>query len=382
MSLHPPEKPNSSQQAIYKPQLDGLRGIAFGAVFCSHAVPPSVEVWTRATGTEIGPWIAALIRSGRFGVDLFFVLSSYLITDLLLRERLKYGTVDVKAFWMRRALRIWPLYYVFIVFAFVLGPYVMPHEQLPSGYKLALVSFTGNWAIAFYGWQPSITMHLWSISIEEQFYVAWPLLVRWVRPSNIAKLSVALLFLSYATRFYMIESQGDGLGPHLWCNSVARLDPIAMGALAALLLNQRSFTLPAGLSAVGAIAACITIVAVSRYEQVFNSPACGASAYLLVSVSCLVLLLCALSGRSNWLLTSRPAAYLGRVSYGAYVFHFFFCRLLDQRTSLGVIKPLLTLALTLTAAAISYQWLELPFLKLKSRFRRANQPQPHPVETT
>ena len=157
----------------YRPELDVLRFFAFFSVFCYHALP-GVEVgnhsgWERAAA--IG--LSAFKSAGSFGVCLFFVLSSFLITELLIRERSKTGTVHIKAFYTRRILRIWPLYFFFLFVGFLLG-HLVPEWNLETPRLLAFLALLGNWYVAVFGWSANPIAPLWSISIEEQFYLIWP----------------------------------------------------------------------------------------------------------------------------------------------------------------------------------------------------------------
>ncbi len=121
--------------------------------------------------------LAGIGATGAFGVSLFFVLSSYLITELLLREKDLIGTLDVRSFYIRRILRIWPLYFAFLALAVILQ-WIVPgqHVTLRAGMWFSLLA--GNWFIVFHGFPSSVIFPLWSVSIEEQFYITWPAIVR------------------------------------------------------------------------------------------------------------------------------------------------------------------------------------------------------------
>ena len=122
---------------LYRPQLDALRFFAFFSVFLFHA--------TR--GLKITGPLGALCDAGAYGMCVFFILSSYLITTLLVRERARFGTIHVKAFYVRRALRIWPLYFAFLGVNYVAGYFVHAlYVQTPR--LLAFVFMMGNWYVA------------------------------------------------------------------------------------------------------------------------------------------------------------------------------------------------------------------------------------------
>ncbi|APR85523.1 acyltransferase 3 [Minicystis rosea] len=358
---------------FYRPELDGVRCLAFLAVFVAHAFHGTPdEIWLRRFGSFVGPWIAALLRSGRFGVDLFFVLSAYLITEILLRERSARGAVDVKAFWARRILRIWPLYFVFVIAGILVAPRVLLVEHLSHGYAAAFLLFAGNWAIALHGWQTTVLAHLWSVSIEEQFYLSWPLVMRRLGRRALLGVSGALLPIAIATRAWLIAAHGDGTGPEVWVNTIARLDPIALGILLAVYLDGRPIAWSRSLARIALAGGAFAIVGVARLDPLFTRVLVGSMAYTVVAVACTAIVAGALVLGPRSVLATRAAVYVGKISYGAYVFHLFFVRLVSQRITHHAAAPLLMLALTIATAAISYRWLESPFLKLKDRFARSS----------
>jgi peptidoglycan/LPS O-acetylase OafA/YrhL len=135
------------------------------------------------------------LDAGALGVDLFFVLSSFLITALLLREKDQRGTLGVRAFWMRRILRILPLYFsALAVVAIVMQP--------PWSHLLPFMVFLGNWRMTG-GEAGYPTDLLWSVSIEEQFYLCWPLMVRFLRPRGLVALCLGLGVLAVVVRLLL-----------------------------------------------------------------------------------------------------------------------------------------------------------------------------------
>ncbi len=148
---------------FYRPELDVLRFVAFLLVYVHH-IPeyPSNH-----------PWAIVAARAMRCGLCLFFLLSAYLITELLIRERETTGTVHIKSFFIRRALRIWPLYFLAVGASYFLGQFShtwhTPARALP--YLLLLAT---NLYVARYGWTFALIAPLWSLSIEEQFYLVVP----------------------------------------------------------------------------------------------------------------------------------------------------------------------------------------------------------------
>lgn len=378
---HPGSSAKGAPEAktgFYRPELDGLRFFAFLAVFWSHAAPREPGPWMKIAGTSGTPWIIASVVAGGWGVDLFFALSSYLITELLLQEKAQQGRIAVGAFWVRRALRIWPLYIAFYLAAL----FVIPHlivDRLEGGYALAFGTFTANWALAAWGMVPSCVGPLWSVSIEEQFYLVWPLITRSLSRVRLGVLCGALIPVAIGVRAYLIMRTGDAFGFPVWCNTFARLDPIALGALLAVVLRQRKPDLsPAAARGLLALAAVVLVITTRAEPAVAARPLLGSLVYTVNAVACTAALVGTLAlGRVKGGLLARPTmVYLGRISYGLYVFHVFAIRVIAQlrgeRASLAMhaLMPLCSFALTLALAAASYRWLEAPFLRWKQRFSR------------
>src|SRR5579859_7487512 len=132
-------------ERFYRPELDTLRFFAFLGVFIFHAAPRTMGFYNAAGYPH---WLSSLLISifgaGAYGVDLFFALSAYLITSLLLRERANTGRVDVRGFYLRRILRIWPLYLSFVAFAAVAARF-LPGQNLPAQYIVGYSLLAGNW---------------------------------------------------------------------------------------------------------------------------------------------------------------------------------------------------------------------------------------------
>jgi peptidoglycan/LPS O-acetylase OafA/YrhL len=149
----------TEQRRFYLPELDSLRFFAFFSVFCHHLA------------RELGIF-AIIPYIGIFGVDLFFTLSAYLITELLIREKEQFGILDVQAFYVRRILRIWPLYFAFLSVSFIFLT-IYPIIQTPPAYLAFFAIFLGNFALGGWSNPPANSLAintLWSVSVEEQFY--------------------------------------------------------------------------------------------------------------------------------------------------------------------------------------------------------------------
>lgn len=210
----------------YRPELDALRFFAFACVFCHH-MPIK------------GRWFQPIGEAGAFGMGIFFMLSAYLIITILLREKETTGTVSLSAFAARRVLRIWPLYFLVLCGAYLLGHLVKSIHV--SGHALLAFSFLfGNLYILHHGWMGPIDP-LWSLSVEEQFYLAVPAIVRLGGKRAIVVICVVTISLAYVVLI--------GLGRHaalsgaVWVNSFVQFQFFAAGGLTSLWFHNRHLAL-------------------------------------------------------------------------------------------------------------------------------------------
>jgi peptidoglycan/LPS O-acetylase OafA/YrhL len=368
------ESARRSTARFYHPELDVLRFFAFLMVFLHHAFPHDPVFWTKlGVPLPLAHVLAGIGATGAFGVSLFFVLSSYLITELLLREKDLIGTLDIKSFYIRRILRIWPLYFAFLGLAIALQ-WVVPgqHVTLRAGLWFSLLA--GNWFIVFHGFPLSVIFPLWSVSIEEQFYITWPAVVRKLSQTGMMIFAVGLLVVATASRVYL--GIHHTLESDAWCNTFVQLDPIAAGILVALLLKGEVPRL-SRLSRSAMMLAGITALALgSLYFGIKNDPLTMTRivlGYPSVAIGGVLLLLAVLRVRDSG--ANRLLVYLGRISYGLYVFHVLGLLISDitvhdQTASLVryALRVGVALGATILMAAMSYRWLETPFLGLKQRF--------------
>jgi peptidoglycan/LPS O-acetylase OafA/YrhL len=369
MERQPALGTTDTPRRYYRPELDVLRFFAFFLVFLSHTVPGDEGFWGQTPVAGAADWIVGLAAGGAFGVDLFFALSSFLITTLLLREREAGGAVDVTAFYMRRILRIWPLYFLFLLVVTPLMSHVLADESMPLKYTLAFLLLAGNWACVLWGYPHSVAGPLWSVSMEEQFYLVWPWIVRkW--PVNLLAVALVLLAVSFVTRFYLVME--GAVHPQIWCNTLARLDPIACGALLAVIARRREIAL-SGVARMALLLLAIAVLTIAGRYGDFTGVR-SLITFPAVTAACVALILATLGlpMRSARAPALRALVYLGRISYGLYIFHFMFVMLFDVADTRDpadrVIGIVGTLVATIAAAAVSYHLLERTFLQHKERF--------------
>ena len=371
MSLQPTDENRSG--SFYRPELDALRFVAFLYVFISHAFSLAPDHYISAgLSPEPALWLARAVAVGGFGVGLFFVLSSYLITELLIREYNRTGKLDVRSFYIRRALRIWPLYFFFLILVYLVIPQSSAYA-LPGKFLLPMFLLVGNWAvIAFNGMGYSVAGPLWSISVEEQFYLAWPLVIARVGVKRLKFVCFGAIIFANLARIVM-EKKGLGFVAFL-CNTISWLDAIAAGALIALFLRggvPRLSQVQRILMFAGGFAVWVVP---ARFSRFLIYP--DIASYPIIVTGSVMMLLAVLGSR----LTHPILVYLGRISYGLYVWHVLslaIVALLFKKYS--PLHALSGFALTILISAVSYRWLEQPFLKLKKRFTHVAS---RPVEAT
>lgn len=380
-----------SPRPFYLPQLDGLRFIAFFLVFLHHAPSAQHLFAPGSLGAYAGEFFR---RTGWMGVDLFLVLSAYLITTLLLLERQRTGTIALRDFYLRRVLRIWPLYYLMCFLGFFLLPLLgrlaptlgsAEHRDLLGAYLAPYLTLFGNFAVGTQGYPPVHTLsHLWTIALEEQFYLVWPLLLGFVvakswRPRW--RVIAALLVVEALVRLSVAPIVSP---PWIWTFTMTRLDPLILGAaLAFRHFQPRPEASSARSWSVLALAALV-LLAVPLGGDITTQPrhiswqlSASALGFALVLES----LLARRRGVAVWLLSRAWMTHLGRVSYGLYAFHMLALqvgvpfagglrRLVPEADVLVVwlTEVLVSFALVVAAAEISFATFERPFLRLKARF--------------
>jgi len=372
---------------FYLPELDVLRFFAFFGVFVYHLPVPFVLNFY-----ENHDRIGSLGNAGAFGVDLFFTLSGYLITRLLLRERDETGDINLKAFYARRTLRIWPLYYFSIAVAFLLthlaasigsSPEVLGNLFAPmkpgAYFFMAIFLYNFNFYGCLLTYPLPLMGLLWSISVEEQFYLFWPSFARWLPRRRIVVIPIVMIAVACILR----ASLTFDLQRLVWNNTFTRLDPMAVGILIALWppLNPGA-----------ALRGLLMLVGIASW--MFAGSYCGlpnqnnalfiSMGYPAIAIGSGAFVLAALGAKSlrkDWA-PLRLMVYLGKISYGLYVYNsiaysaaalFVFKVLLRGSGRSGTalsLYVLLAFALNVALAAAPYRWLETPFLRMKQRFTR------------
>jgi len=366
--------PGAKRERFYRPELDCLRFFAFFAVFIYHTIGRDAAYFS-ARGIPFGSLIESAASAGRFGVDLFFLLSAYLITELLLREQEQCGKLDLRLFYARRILRIWPLYFLGLLIG-VLLPLVDSSQYFPLKYAVSFVFMAGNLLPLFSNLRflvRSVMWALWSVSLEEQFYLLWPAVIS--RAGQRRRLLYFaggfLIVATLARQFLLGYARAQHSEVLIASNTLTRLDPLALGIVAAVLLWKKQNPLSELLRVSFLFAGGgLWLAAGHFYSQArifvflgFPTIALGASLIFLATLGSPL--------APQWL------RYLGKISYGLYVFHMLAIHL-SLKLWGGYVHNLqsfvaswcLSLLLTVAMAAASYKYFESPFLRLKERFTR------------
>jgi peptidoglycan/LPS O-acetylase OafA/YrhL len=371
-TLPVPKLIKAGKRSFYRPELDVLRFFAFLTVFLFHFNHPAEFYVQHGIPRVIAVAVTSLIEGGVFGVDLFFVLSAYLITELLFREKDLCGSLDVKGFYLRRILRIWPLYFFYIGLALI--PAFNPDHVFTWRHAVAYLLLAGNWSVIAWGWPlHSIIGPLWTVSIEEQFYLLWAPIVRNLSRNRLSAAAIGMLVISNLTRIVMILVHG-GMNS-VWCNTLSRLDPIAAGILVAAVLRGGLPNFKLGTRLGMLLIGIIPLALVANYWKIHEPESLQwvptMVGFPVVAASCVLIMLAVLGVQLEM---PRSLLYLGKISYGLYVYHalgnVLSNRLIPVHTAFIqlALRPVAALAITLILASVSYAVLESPFLKLKKRF--------------
>ena len=367
-----------SYNKIFFPNLDALRFGAFFLVFLAHVL--LIHLSNEQT-YSYSNYIRKHAQTGVLGVNFFFVLSGFLITFLLLKEKISTGKFNIIKFYVRRVLRIWPVYFVIVIFSFVVLPLVFPlfnktfFEPSPLVFYL---TFTANFAFIM-GYYPhsSLLIVLWSIAVEEQFYFFWPWLLKFFK-QNILLLLILIIIVNVIARFLFLDNQKA-----LYCNTLSIISDFGIGGIIAYFSLYKTEKLIAFFS-VSKIYWFIfylgLFAVIYNYEKIFTGnfmtvierPVLGIFFGLIIIDQCFNNKRIFNAGRFVFV------NYLGKISYGLYCYHplgiIIAKHVLDYFNFFGsplqsfIVFPALSLLFSVLIASISYFTIEKYFLKQKEKF--------------
>ncbi len=328
----------------YIPSLDGLRSVSVLAVIIFHCLPTYL----------VGGWV---------GVDIFFALSGFLITSRLLQEWRKTGTILLKQFYLRRMLRLMPALYAML--AFIVAALLLFHAKSKL-FIMVLVSATSlmNWSRAFHWGYDGFLGHTWSLAIEEQFYLIWPLLfwftisIGGTKSVKIIASTLALVCLGVRLvtfdggNFYRIYNGFD-----------TRADSLIIGCFFACVTSNLKPTVFRNQIYIPFL--FLLFVSLSVHHQDKWLYTWGWSVISLASawlVYCLVIFRD--DNNISYALQLSPLVYLGRISYGMYLWHYPLLYFLKSHFDNNLVSTVICLFLTVIVASISHAYLEQPLIKL------------------
>jgi peptidoglycan/LPS O-acetylase OafA/YrhL len=363
---HPDEAESGRR---FRPDIEGLRAIAIVAVLLCHAGVP-------------------FLAGGYVGVDVFFVISGFLITSLLVRELEGTGTISLRGFYARRAKRLLPLSAVLLATVGVLSMiFLSPLRNTEvAGDIIASALYVANWHFAAQsvdyfaqGLEPSPVLHLWSLAIEEQFYVVWPglmLAVTWfwrrrgrsIRPA----LWVALIAILVGSLIYGIVLTNDKPA-FAYFSTFARAWELGLGAALALLGTVKMPRMAAAALGWAGVAAIVYASFVFTGETTFPGtaalvPTLGAAALILsgTALAATPRGVTGLKAGAGWALSFAPVRYVGRISYSWYLWHWPFLVF-----AAAIWGPRLSVAAGLAAVAASWVPTQLTHTLIEDPVRRA-----------
>lgn len=347
---------NTTDNKLYLPGLNGIRAVAALTVLFGHMWTPFGN-WGVTPNWHI-PWPDGPVTT-------FFVISGFLITFLLLNETAKTDDVSIPKFYMRRILRIWPLYYSYLFLA-LLAVWIF-HDQINSAVWF-YTFFSGNISHALaLGIIP--LYHFWSLGVEEQYYLWYPWLVKYNKKKLLITVT-SLFIIWFGLKLCTYVFLGKGLTYRIL--SVTQFDCMMLGAIGAILYYRRKKWFCSFCAhPIVAILAWIAFFTSGLYANYIPSPIRNE----YIALISLIVIVVGLVRKP--LLENRIMNYLGQISYGIYVIHplllYTLPRLIQptQFISNGIasIVVFITItALTIGLASLSYRYFELPFLRMKNKF--------------
>jgi len=365
---------------LYFENLDGLRFLCFLSVFFFHSF------YTEFDEIKNIPLYHFLKRdvfgNGNIGVNFFFVLSGFLITFLLIEEKKLNGQINVKKFWIRRILRIWPLYFFCVFFGFVIFPVLkQTFGQISNetASPLYYLTFINNFDFIKKGLPDASNLGvLWSVAIEEQFYFVWPLVV-FIFP--VRKLWIPFLIIISGSLLFRALNDSTLLHEY---HTLSCIGDMAIGATGAWLVNisEKIKRIIRNLSRTKILIVYLAFAFMFFFREklLFEFYVIRIFERMLLALTIILIILEQTYSKKSFFKMSKfkTLTKLGNITYGLYCFHFIGILIAITLTRIiGInnhfwevvaIETPLALMITIIISKASYKYFETPFLKLKNRF--------------
>jgi peptidoglycan/LPS O-acetylase OafA/YrhL len=347
----------------YRPALDGIRGLAIAAVVCLHTF--------------------GIPKQGALGVDLFFVLSGFLITALLLEEYQRSGRISLQVFYRRRALRLLPALFGLLLVYTVISTAELVLKGQVDGQRVrepllgvaAAAGYVSNFLQLTHDVPLSLS-HLWSLAEEEQFYILWPALLVFFaryRPSSVARLVTALIVLVAVERLTLTLTGTGYLRLYLAPDTHA--EPLLIGCLFGVWFARGHLPVLVATKArrgvTSALALALVVVAFFVLGRFLPTVIYGTPILTAFAFAGALLIICAALGDSavSRALAARPLRFLGRISYSLYLWHLPVIVAFGLSPAAGGPRAALAGAVAIVLAIGSHYFVERPFLRMKHRVK-------------
>jgi len=366
------------QSTIYFKHLDVIRFFAAFMIIILH----SYEAWNSwfDNGTNhvvkelffFSGYINQFIKNLNIGVDVFFLLSGFLITYILIQEKSRFKTIHIWKFIVRRTLRIWPLYFLLILTA----PFLVNLLGTKSPNYLANIFFVGNFDIMHSKSWAYPFAHFWSIAVEEHFYLIWPFILYLIPNKHLLKSFFIILSLSIFYRLYTALTV-EHYSFHILLHTMSRIDVMVIGGIGAYFYSKKPFTIhlsrPIRILLFSSLLILLSIEPYQTWNTVYLA---GFKKYIYIGLISILLIDYNFNPNFKHILPKKSFIhYLGRISYGIYMY--------GNILLLYVIKQIMwkfhitnmwaffaiTITLSILIPIISYELFEKQILKLNKRFR-------------
>ncbi len=350
----------SPEGTAYRPQLDGVRAIAIGFVLLFHFAP-SYDRW---------------LPGGNIGVRVFFVLSGFLITGILLRLNTvaSQGASPrflLRQFFVRRVLRIFPVYFVALFIAQIFG-------EVMTGVMPWLATFSGNWFMVLHDRGMGPMSSFWTVAVEEQFYLLWPWVVLFIPARRLLVTLLAMVLAGFSIRIGGALADAPFL--FLYCSTFTALDALGLGGLLAYSLHFNDAPwLQRLLSAAGKFGLALSVLCYAAKMAWPTESLVFHLSEIAAALAALWLIAGAYRSFNGFLgkfLAWRPVVFVGKISYGIYAYHMVIYSILASALLAAGLNPndmkaerfICQIVLAILIPAISWQYMEKPLNNLKRHF--------------